>query len=82
MSDSYGNKIPYDGGEINREFYLEGYHQAEKDLALTWEDIRKILTYADFIELKLMIKGVEYDETMQEKYYEEILRRFNKQRNK
>ena len=39
MSDSYGNKIPYDGGEINREFYLEGYHQAEKDLALTWEDI-------------------------------------------
>ena len=31
-----------DGNEEKREAFLLGYHQAEKDLELTWEDIREI----------------------------------------
>ena len=30
--------------EIYRQVFMIGYEQAEKDLALTWEDIRKIVT--------------------------------------
>jgi hypothetical protein len=28
--------------EAKQAYFIEGYHQAEKDLALTWEDIRDI----------------------------------------
>ena len=34
-----------------RQTYLEGYHQAEKDLELTWEDINDIIRiYEDVLE--------------------------------
>ena len=28
--------------KLRRQGFIEGYHQAEKDLELTWEDIREI----------------------------------------
>lgn len=31
------------GGDFERRIFQQGYEQAEKDLALTWEDIRKIV---------------------------------------
>ena len=54
-----------------RKFFAKGYSQAEKDLALTWEDM-SIICEA-FVDV-----NYEFDyHSLQEKY-EEILRRFNK----
>ena len=43
----------YDENLRERKGFVKGYHQAEKDLALTWEDIEKIIKihtdiYLDF----------------------------------
>lgn len=55
--------------------YQEGYSQAEKDLALTWEDMRSIYEIICGIdaELSALPYGLGYQE-----YWEEVLRRFNK----
>ena len=47
--------------------YIEGYHQAEKDLELTWEDIKTID--------KLLNQCVDYSNP-----YQEVLKRFKEQR--
>ena len=41
-------KYPY--AEICREKYIEGYHQAEKDNGLTWEDVMEICTQSVLVE--------------------------------
>jgi hypothetical protein len=58
-----------------RDLYIEGYHQAEKDLALTWEDMREL--YIIFAEVDTEIELCKTDikaETIG--YYEEVLKRF------
>lgn len=67
-------KYPY--AEICREKYIEGYHQAEKDLALTWEDIREICTQSVLVEFDLGRNITD------ERHYTEVLNRFNKQKGK
>lgn len=62
--------------------YEEGYHQAEKDLELTWKDIKIILD----IEIDILHKCNSKKELVLETYpkgedyYGEILKRFNKER--
>lgn len=53
-----------------RDLYIEGYHQAEKDNELTWEDIKvieKLLGFDNIIEPP-------------KEFYQEVLKRFNKER--
>ena len=55
--------------------YVEGYKQAEKDLALTWEDMREL--YIIFAEVDTEIELCKTDiksETIG--YYQEVLKRF------
>ena len=53
-----------------RDLYIEGYHQAEKDLELTWEDVRDILNlYEEVIEMDFC-----------EDIYGEILKRFKERK--
>lgn len=64
---------------FQREGFVNGYEQAGKDLALTWEDIQRIVTIADL----LMVKEYMQDELNKqfifpEAYYTEVLNRFNK----
>jgi len=61
-----------DLNELPRIGYLAGYHQAEKDLALTWEDVRDICRM--WIESKTPF-GVTG-----EALSIEVLNRFNKQK--
>ena len=61
---------PYDYPE--REGYRKGYEQAEKDLALTWEDIRVI------DELLTLV----YEPNNEEGYYTRVLEEFNRGREK
>ena len=56
--------------------YKEGYHQAEKDVALTWEDINRI---------EIIIKDVyrDYPHGIEVKQFGmEVLNRFNKLKEK
>ena len=75
-----GNQYGYWDGDINmesRQRYIEGYKQAEKDLALTWEDVNLI----DSILIDMQDEGVERYGGLRQ-YYEEALKRFNEQREK
>lgn len=68
------------GGIISEEYpekvkvaYLQGYEQAEKDLALTWEDIKtivQILADSDWYDFELNGK------LWSKEFYEEVLKRY------
>ncbi len=61
-----------------QDIFALGYEQAEKDLALTWEDMKLIHEISeDFWEPKWCD-----DKDKEKAGYEEVLRRFNKRRNK
>lgn len=74
--EKYPDYRGMDGGYVTqrnkRMFYIEGYLQAEKDLELTWEDVREICRM--WIESKTPF-GVTG-----EALSIEVLKRFNKER--
>ena len=53
-----------------REGFIDGYHQAEKDLELGWEDIKEICVQSVLVEIDL--GGLVSDE----RHYTEVLKRF------
>ena len=54
--------------------YVHGYEQAEKDLALTWEDVKLLCDC-------FMDTGLRSNLSARSKeFYEEVLRKFNEQR--
>ena len=57
-------------------YYGQGYKQAEKDLELTWEDMMAIDDLLD----ELLPPKRSSDELVLKGYYEEVLKRFNKER--
>ena len=66
-----------DKNTYKRQYFIEGYHQAEKDLELSWEDMREL--YIIFAEVDTEIELCKTDiksETIG--YYEEVLKRFNR----
>lgn len=77
---SYAKERAVLSGLIYREGVKYGYEQAEKDLALTWEDIAII----DSIILDTNNEiAVDYSkEISRQKFYEEVLARLNEQRKK
>lgn len=60
-----------------RTIYINGYEQAEKDLELTWEDIAHI----NQLHFEVLSE-VNSEEILPHKIHQEVLRRFNEQRNK
>ena len=60
--------------------YEKGYHQAEKDLELTIEDIEKIHTF--LYAIKHNKQGVFTFIRLSDEQYQEVLKRFNKQKGK
>ena len=78
LHDYYGNAmlsvVQFDGYDI-KNAYIDGYHKAEKDLELTWEDMREL--YIIFAEVDVEIELCKTDiqaETIG--YYQEVLKRF------
>ena len=63
---------------IQRVAYIKGYHQAEKDLELTWEDIEKIDNITIRLDASLESRGMSMSN---QEFYQEVLKRFNEQRN-
>lgn len=64
---------------VKKMAYLKGYHEAEKDLELTWEDMRDLyIIFAEVdVEIELCMTDIKA-ETLG--YYQEVLNRFNKQK--
>ena len=61
--------------------YKEGYHQAEKDLELGWEDMREL--YIIFAEVDTEIELCKTDITAETLgYYQEVLKRFKERKEK
>lgn len=69
----------YDGeqGDALRYACIAGYHKAEKDLALTWEDMVTINTLGSEV-----IGEHLFDNWSERQIYEEVLRRFREMKNK
>ena len=63
-----------DYNKVKRNCYQQGYEQAEKNLALTWEDISNILNIDYLLNQEIMLN--EKVISTQE-FYTEVLRRFN-----
>ena len=66
----YWNAEPDRNAEA-REFYKQGYKQAEKDLELTWEDMRNIYDLA---------YNLRFSHKKQKEFFEEVLKRFKEKR--
>ena len=74
---SYANEHTVLAGLVYREGVKFGYEQAEKDLALTWEDVAILITIYE--------QGVDNgdyrrynDAEWMKEYSQDILRKFNK----
>lgn len=76
---------PYDGGtkgwicKSSRPIFIKGYQQAEKDLELTWEDVKRIVEIADSLMPYVCVKqgDLEHNFQTEEDYYKEVLKRYN-----
>ena len=71
-------------GDVNERFrgiYQEGYHQAEQDLELTWEDmmiIHRCIKDAMNFHLYKMLEGLDGQKIV----YQEVLKRFKERKEK
>ena len=74
LIEAFGGKEYVDFNSMPRGYFQLGYEQAEKDLALTWEDMAKI----DAIILDVNNEfAVDYTKEIdRQKFYEEVLKRF------
>ena len=68
----------FDRNAPERKAYHQGYEQAEKDLALTWEDIKRIDDL--MMEVLNSIAVGELPEMGIKEIYQEVLKRFNQTR--
>ena len=64
---------PFDVNSESRAAYKQGYYQAEKDLELSWEDVKKINDIATDMSSKF-----EWQSVSVEQYFKEVLKRFKK----
>lgn len=64
--------------EAKQVYFIEGYRQAEKDLELSWEDIKLVhnITYEESRNVALN-KGGEISE---QEFYQEVLKRFKEKK--
>lgn len=71
----------YDINEAKREVFIEGYLEAEKDLALSIDDIKKIHVF--LYAVKNNKHGVVFTFTrLSDEQYKEVLQRFKNLKNK
>ena len=61
--------------------FIDGYHQAEKDLELSWEDIRELHIIFDEVDVEIDFYKTDIKtETLG--YYQEVLKRFKERKEK
>jgi hypothetical protein len=75
LAKKYCEGSSFEDACMERPAYIAGYHQAEKDLKLTWEDIV-------MIDKLLIDLGMIFPAKSTPDYYQEVLNRFNKLKGK
>ena len=62
--------------------YLKGYHQAEKDLELTWEDVKLLQGISHEVFIEVANGCIDYYQIYptEQSFLEEVLKRFKEQR--
>ena len=83
MSKAEKRACQYTGYCRNQSYsdFLNGYHQAEKDLELTWADMREL--YIIFSEVDTEIELCKTDiQAGTLGYYKEVLKRFKERKEK
>ena len=73
----FGERMGYDKTNLQQErrnAFEKGYHQAEKDLELTWTDMECIIKHYQDIMAKKSRVFVRVED------YQDLLKRFNKER--
>ena len=67
--------------DLARNSIIKGYHQAEKDLELSWEDIRELHIIFDEVDVEIDFYKTDIKtETLG--YYQEVLKRFKERKEK
>ena len=76
--EAYPDYPTMDGGYVTqrkpRKVFIQGYQQAEKDLALTWKDVAHIVILADTI---MDDHDEEWRKLGVEAYYTAVLKAYN-----
>ena len=63
--------------------YVKGYHQAEKDLGLSWEDIPEIFTISEQLKTCWWFRDNEQTKLIgTQTFWEEVLKRFKEKKGK
>ena len=76
LAKKYCEGSSFEDACMERPAYIAGYHQAEKDLELTWEDIKEICVQSVLVEIDLGGKVSD------ERHYTEVLKRFKERKEK
>jgi len=66
---------------IRKKGFLDGYEQAEKDLALTWRDMVILRALFDAIDTHQSMGALKV-QPMTKEYYEFLLKQYNEQKGK
>ena len=66
-----------DKNKHKRQYFIDGYQQAEKDLELTWEDIPKIFQISEELKTSWWFRDNEQTKLIgTQTFWEEVLKRF------
>ena len=77
LAKKYCEGSSFEDACMEKPAYIAGYHQAEKDNELSWEDMREL--YIIFAEVDTEIELCKTDITAETiGYYQEVLKRFKK----
>lgn len=79
----YWNSEP-DRNASAREYYKQGYSQAEKDNALTWKDLKLLQDITHEVFAQVANGSVDYYQIYptEQSFLEEVLKRFKERKDK
>lgn len=75
--DSVKDDRKIDVNKPMRDRYIKAYHQAEKDLELSWEDLKTLDDISDDVYAECDVEMFDEKE-----YYQEVLKRFKERKEK
>ena len=66
-----------------RKYFVKGYHQAEKDLELGWEDVKMLQDISSTVYAEVAQGSVDYYQIYptEQSFLEEVLKRFKERKN-
>lgn len=67
--------------EAKQAYFIEGYHQAEKDLELSWEDMRELYIIFAVVDTEIELCKTDIQAGTLG-YYKEVLKRFKERKEK